>query len=300
MSQAEQKELFQLPRNPSTLTVGEGLDLLWRFHLSGKASGLTFLSNRKAICRALGHKRIDQVNEVDIARYKEARGLTVGTGTVGHDHTVITLLFNKLYAWKRKRLTIEGIDFSNLSLPGDHPTFGIGKKKAPPRNVVITPDEFSRLLEHSTDRLIEVLYFAIYTGIRRGDLMKLTLGNYNMETNQIEFVQNKTGKWACIPANKRVKEIITRAAKEQRKTILDFTNFDFEWRLAKHNAKLKHKQFRDLRRSLATTSYKLCKDPRKVRDLLGHASERTTMEVYVVTEKQDLLPLVRNQEKVFA
>lgn len=293
-------ELFSSIISYPRLTVSDGLELLWRIHLNGKPSGLHFLSNRKALCKSFGHKFLDQLNEVDVIRHKQARLVSgVSIGTVGHDHTVITLLYNKLYTWKKKGLKIDGIDFSLISLPAYHPTLGIGKRKAPPRTVLITPEEFSRLIEHSTERLKDVLYFAIDTGIRRGDLMNLTLSNYNPQTGKIEFTQSKTKKWASIPASDRIKKIIQKAEINRKTMLLDFTNFDFEWRLAKYNAKLRHKQFRDLRRSNASEAYAQCHDLRKVRDLLGHSSERTTEEVYVISQKQDLKPLVDHIENTF-
>lgn len=297
MSEQLFDQFYSFPR----LTVSEGLDLLWRIHLHGKPSGLHFLSNRKALCKSFGHKYLDELNEVDVIRHKERRSLMgLSNGTVSHDHTVITLLYSKFYAWRKKGLKIDGIDFSLISLPAEHPTKGIGKKKSPPRTVLITPEEFSRLIEHATDRLKDVLYFAIDSGIRRGDLMNLKLSNYNPETGKIEFTQSKTGKWASIPASERIKKIIKKAEINQRTLLLDFTNFDFEWRLAKYNAKLRHKQFRDLRRSNASEAYAQCHDLRKVRDLLGHSSERTTEEVYVISQRQDLKPLVSHVERTFS
>lgn len=295
----EQLELFHIPYG-SEMTVQEAFELLWRSHLSYKPSGSTFMANRKALCRSIGHKAIHLVNEIDIIQHKESR-LRAGfkLGTVYHDHTLVTLLFNKFYAWKRKGIVIDQIDFSKIKLPREHPTIGIGKKKPQPRKTIITPNEFSRLIEHSTDRLRDIIYFAIYTGIRKGDLVRLKIGNFNTTTNQIEIIQNKTGKPLSLPTNDRLKRIILAAIKSGHKHILDTVNFDGEWRVAKRKAKLGHIEFRDLRRSASSEAYRYCKDPRKVRDLLGHASDRTTMETYVITESQNLKPVVRHLEKVF-
>lgn len=295
----DQLELFP-PVYNSLLTISEAFEILWKAHLSYKASGRTYMANRKAWCKSIGHRHLHTINEIDIIKHKEERlNAGKGLGTVFHDHGLITLLFSKFYAWKRKGIAVEGIDMRMIELPREHPTIGIVRKKSPPRTTVITPNEFSRLIEHATDRLRDIIYFAIDTGIRQGDLLKLKVGNYNLTTNQIEFVQRKTGKWLSIPVTSRVQKIITDAAKSGMTYILDAVNFDGDWRKAKKRAGLRHIQFRDIRRTGASEAYRVCKDPRKVRDLLGHASERTTMDVYVVTKKEDLRPVVKHLEKVF-
>jgi hypothetical protein len=63
-------------------------------------------------------------------------------------------------------------------------------------------------------------------------------------------VQAKTGKEYSLPINEVMWDLI-RTAPEER--LLDFTGFESRWKRTVKRASLKGLQFRDLRRTAATT-----------------------------------------------
>jgi hypothetical protein len=58
----EQLEIW--PIESTTLTVSQAFDLFWKIHFQNKPSGKTYLSNRKALCRSFGEKRLRDLSSV--------------------------------------------------------------------------------------------------------------------------------------------------------------------------------------------------------------------------------------------
>ncbi len=287
------------------VTVAEGFSLLWQYHLATKPCQRQYRSNCKALIKSFGNKLMANVTEVDVIQHKEARlrGINgfraVGPGTVFHDHTLTTLLFNKMAEWRRRRMVFDGIDFSDLKLPSENPTKHIQKKKAPPRTTIVNRNEFSRLLEHSTDRVREIIYFGMHNAIRPGDLARLEVKAWNENRGRLEFTQHKTGKFQSLPISRQQREVIREAAKVGRQHILDFTNFKKEWEAARRKAKLWHIQFRDLRRTAINEVTRYSGNPMHAQRIAGHASFRTTVEHYVVMETIDLGTDIKHLSKKF-
>jgi integrase/recombinase XerD len=61
-----------------------------------------------------------------------------------------------------------------------------------------------------------VLILAINLGMRSGDIMKLKFGNIKWDTNHIEYVQQKTSKFMCLPLTKNIKFALLDYMKNSR------------------------------------------------------------------------------------
>ena len=301
----QQLELFDLPKSPDRITVSDGLDILWRLHLGNKPSGRTYMSKRKALCRSMGHLFMDSVYDIDFENHRNARlnGLNgfsrVSIGTVFHDHSLLSLLFNQFRKWHRRGMKYAGVDFSKVKLPEENPTAGIRKVKAPPRKRIVTPDEFANLIEHSDEDMKEYLYIAIDTIIREGDLARLKPSNFNRFTDMISIVQGKTDKEQIMPATDRVRNIFLKAQREKRVFVLNSVNFRKRWETIRARSKLGDIQFRDLRKSGLNIAYRFCKDPKACQSLAGHSNMRTTLDHYILENKNDLKPLVNYIANVY-
>ena len=249
---------------------------------------------------------MDTITEVDVEQHKAARLHGMGghrcvkLGTVFHDHTLIHLLFEKFLEWKRRQMVINGINFRNVKLPETNPTTYVRKTKPPPRTKTFSKNEFSHLMEHATDRLQDIIFFAIHNAIRPGDLQHLKVKDWNCNKNQLEFTQAKTGKFQSLPITRQMHKIIRRRAKEGKEFILDFTNFRFEWYNARKRAKLLDRQFRDLRRTTIDEITKFSGDPLHGQRMAGHTSMRTTLEHYVIWQTVDLRKDVRHLSEKFS
>ena len=292
-------ELFNEFENKNRLTISEAFTVLWKLHLEGKPCQRALTSHRKKMIRFFNNKYIDSITEFDFKRYKDARlsgsfGRRVQIGTVWHSHTLLTLLYSKFYEWKRRGIQVEGIDFRDVNLPMEAPTKYIKKAKAAPRSRIITPEEFSKILEHADEDLKKTFIIAIDTGIRPGDIVRLEKSNYNPYTDNIEFVQHKTGYLNKIPVTNRVRKIFSETNK---KYVVDAVNLRSRFEKCRRDSKVNF-QFRDIRRTCITTAYRNSKDIKLCQFLAGHRDPRTT-DLYIVSSREWMKPAVKKIEEIY-
>lgn len=290
---------------PFRLTLYEAFDLLWAAHLEGKPSGASFLANRKALVRSFGGKYLDEITPFDFRKHRQDRlagqngHRQVRLGSVFHDHGLMHLLFSKLTEWKREGMRPGDINLSHLALPTHFPTVGSKKKRGPKRKVVATPEEFLRLCTASTARLKRTLEALVDLDIRQGDLKRLRPSNYNPYTDQVEWVQAKTGKENCVPATERVRRHFIEAREKGWEFVYDLTNIIKEFKEARHAAKVWHLTKRDLRKTAYNAALRQTKDYRIAGMLAGHATTRTGMDFYEIEFREDLKPVVAFMEKTY-
>lgn len=302
----DQLDLFPLA-SPGRITVSEGFDLLWKYHMAGKPSAKQFNSNRKALCLSIGNRYLDTLTPFDVRRHKQNRlqGTgpfiqPVGTWAVFHDHTLIALLYNKLVEWKRDRIKMDGIDFGLFILPPINPTIGIKKKKGGMRKRIALPNEFAKLMEHADHDLADLITALLLTAARLNDALLWKPENYNAYTDQIEWQQHKTGKWNCVPANRKLRAIFSKANKEKREFVFSARN------LRERYAKLLKKcgitnlhLGRDFRKTMYNVARRKVHNPDIPRMILGHSSIRTGEEHYYIEERGELRPVINFVAKTY-
>jgi hypothetical protein len=300
-----QLELFALSDTPTHLTVGEAFDLLWEGHLKHKPAGASYLANRKALCRSFGSTYVHSLQDIDLIEHKTNRlkGLngfrTVGLGSVFHDHGLLRLLYSKLAEWKRRRAKINGIDLSFIVLPTEYPTVGVKKVKPPKRKVIATPGQFLALCQNATPRLKRTLEGLIDLDIRQNDLRSLRTSHYNPYTDQVEWIQSKTGKENCIPVSNRVRKHFIEAREAGREFVYDTTNSRKEFEEAKRTAKLFHITLRDIRKTAYNETLRHTGSHHLAGMVAGHASTRTGIDYYEIEFREGLRPVVAHIEKTY-
>lgn len=306
MSEQLELGLFPLSAMPQRITVDEAFSVLWKGHLSTKPSGRTYTPNRKALCRSFGRRYFDTLTDLDFQRHRESRlegsdgRPAVGIGTVFHDHGLLSLLYAKIAYWKKRRAVVDGIDLSELALPIESPTKGIPKTKAQKRRRVISPDEFARLQEHADPDLRELFYVLTDTMVRLGDALRLRPEHYNPYTDQIEFIQHKTGKLQIIPPSWRVKKSFVKARRLGLPFVYSAVNLRARFEATLKAAKVSNVQLgRDFRKSGYNVGRRFCKDPEISRQHAGHTSSRTGDDHYYIEEREDLRPVVLHVEKIY-
>lgn len=261
--------------------------------MKGKSSERTFNSNRKAWCKSKGPVYLDSITEIDVdAHISWRRILGCGPQTIRHDIKILTLLFNKIRRWRKKKIELLGLDLRHLALPEENPTSETRLPKVHPRQRIITPNEFSRLIEHSTDRLTDCIYFAIDTGLNEIDLRRLKVSDYCAISNTVTINRHKTGKQIKIPLTKRCRAIVMSAKLRGQEFVLNFVNQRYDWDQARKNAGVDC-QWRDLRKSMANIVYeKSNHDIKPVQKLLGHVTPLTTWNHYIVDDISDIKAIV--------
>lgn len=231
--------------------------------------------------------RGDEVTFLDVEAHKKSRAHL--PSAVFHDHGLISLLFNVLANWKRRRVRLPNFDFAGLLLPQESPTLGLRKKRTRPRRVRLTPDQFAKLIEHSTERLRDSLILALDLGMSACDLDRMEVSWLNESTGLIEWTRQKTGQFVAVPPTPRVKRIFEKA----NGRVTDPTNRRKEFEEARRKAGCPGIQFRDVRK---TTVNEAIESQGRIEDgqaIAGHASSRTTVDYYRIKNTWDLNRVVR-------
>jgi integrase len=80
------------------------------------------------------------------------------------------------------------------------------------RDRVLSPEEFQRMLEVAPDYFKPVLSCAYYTGMRKGEILRLTWDRVDLKTGFIRLkdTDTKTGKGRSIPIGRELREMLQR------------------------------------------------------------------------------------------
>lgn len=267
-----------LERPAELMSVEEAARLYMIHHGSKKPSAVNYERVMRKFSAMYSGRTVDSFSYLDVEAYRRARGKDgISPSSQNREHTIITHFFNCLRKWKRLKV------IPNVRLPEGNPGSEVPRvsEKQFRRKRVLSPQEFDQFLKSATIQVRRVCLAAVHTGLRRKDLMALTLDNVNTITSTLEGEQSKTERPYAIPISPTMFEIIETAPDH---FILDFTNWHKEFARAKQRAGIDF-QFRDLRRTAARAMLVQGTDIATVSSFLGHATLAMT-ENYVQAEPE--------------
>jgi len=156
----------------------------------------------------------------------------------------------------------------------------------------LTEDEEVRLLDSCPDHLRPIVLTAMYTGLRKSDLLALRLGtDVDMESRLIRHKQAKTGTSVDLYIVDEVNEVLRELTKDKKPGDLLFSYKNkgiedpktaFNHAVAKagildpHQERIQDLTFHDLRHCFACKLIKAGVDLFTVQKLLGHKSTKMT------------------------
>jgi integrase len=264
------------------LLVEDAADLFMRFHgapREARKNAGQFARYVRLIKHAWSGRYVDTLIGDDMRNYRLWRKTTGGVAesTINREQTAIITMFNKLAEWRRS-----GRIPKNLVLPEQNPGKGVKKVNEDRfiRNRLMTDGEYHSLWSVADERLRRILLAVMNLPLRLADLKGLRKTQIDHRFAQFRGVQAKTGKEFALPINAQLWELVRSAAGD---LILDFTGFAKRWKSALRLAGLHPKgerpliQFRDLRRTAATTLHESGVSLRTISAMLGHQSMTTTI-----------------------
>lgn len=299
----EQTEAFRTPPVADRLTLSEGFDFLFRHHLDGLPCARPFNSNRKALCKTIGHIWFDELTELDISnkhiRFRRSQGKS--PQTIRHEIKLVVMLYNNLRRWKKKKFVLDGFDFAGLRLPEECPANDIERPRAFPRKQTISQNDFSKWCEHCIPRLLERTYFAMDFGLTPVDMRILETSKYNPTTDCLRVRRNKTHNEEELPVTNRCRSIILKAIAEKRRFILDMTNHDKDVVATRKASGVYFWFGRDIRTTYYNEILRATnRNYRAAQRAMVHSDSRTGPQHYEVSDGEDLRPAIRKLERRFA
>jgi integrase len=227
-----------------------------------------------------GKKTLDAISPIDIERMKtelkkgvNKRGKPFAPATIKHQLVIIRRLYNLARKWDL--------------YDGKNPIDSVSMPKVDNQQTeFLTDEELTRLLDtleswHSQDT-VAFIKFALYTGLRRGELFKLQWEDVDFERGMLTLRDPKSGKTESIPVSMMALEVVKSLevtslfvfpGKDGRQRV----DFSGPWQRIRKAADLPAGfRFHGLRHHFASTLVSNGIDLLVVQKLLTHKDAKTT------------------------
>jgi integrase len=154
-----------------------------------------------------------------------------------------------------------------------------------PRTHWLEAGQIIQLVDQCSPRLRPVVQVALLTGLRLGDILRLTWHRIDFEQGLIRIMQGKTQTPLLLPMSEALAEVLRGIPRDMDSPYI-FSQYGrsrrFGWvrtdfGKAIRAAGLAGTRFHDLRHTAATQLRRLGRDLQVVQQLLGHKTIRTTM-----------------------
>lgn len=145
------------------------------------------------------------------------------------------------------------------------------------RTRYLTYEEWDRLLAAADHRLKPILICAVFTGMRKGNILDLDWRQVKLAHRRIDMqVKGNKNHQVRIPPQ-LLAALSTTSVDERIGKVFDTTNFEKRWRAAVKAAGLDDLRFHDLRHTFASWARQNGADIADVKDALGHSDISMTM-----------------------
>jgi integrase len=146
---------------------------------------------------------------------------------------------------------------------------------------ILTEDEELRLVDASPAYMKAIIFCALNTGMRRGEILNLRWDRVDFERRTIRVDRTKSGKPRCVGINTTLLELLRRRRMEEPRSELvfpslrtgrAFVEIGKAFRRACKSASITGLRFHDLRHTFASRLIERGVDIVTVKELLGHST----------------------------
>lgn len=222
----------------------------------------------KLLRERFGGMLLDEITPLDIEKYKSARRKLVGPATVNKELACFKTMFSKAVIW---------------NLATENPVKRVSLFREPPGRVrYLSRDEIDRLLFEAADHLKPIIIVALFTGMRKSEILKLTWRDIDFDHRLIYVRNSKNGSAREIPmAREVVAALETLPVTEHRVFTADghrpVTSIRTGFENAVKRAQLQDFSFHDLRHTFASHLVMNGVELLTVKELLGHKTLAMTL-----------------------
>jgi len=281
---------------PSSVTVGQMLDKYGREVSSTKRGSAWELKRIAAFQRLrIAQEPLSSVDATHIAKWRDERFLSVSSGTVLREWTLLSHAFSiAIREWRWLAVS---------------PMAGVRRPiEPPPRERIISDDEQARLLhwfgdryDTATGRVGAALILALETGMRAGELIGLTWDKVDLGNRVATLPMTKNGSARQVPLSPRAVEVMQAllpqvgvggilAGDTQSVLRLNGQQLDALWRKGRDKAMVADCHFHDARATAVTRLAKRL-DILDLARMIGHRDLKSLM-VYYRKSAADIAPLL--------
>ncbi len=141
------------------------------------------------------------------------------------------------------------------------------------REVFLTVEQVREIAQHCTEQVQAVIWFALLTGARRGEILKIRAEHIGVDTITLPASHTKTNRMRVIPIIPALRPWLKHFP-----VSITFEGVKTSWQRARspEKANMPHVNFHDLRHSCASIMIGLGVDLYTISKILGHANVTTT------------------------
>jgi len=206
--------------------------------------------------------KIDHITPALVNQYKQERRQSVSPGTVNRELACLKTIFN-------------------LAIQNDKALFNPVRKvkfyrEPQGRLRFLSKAEAKRLVEVCNPIIHPLVIVALYTGMRRGEILNLCWQDIDWQNQNIWVREGKSGKGRYVPLLPSVTKVLRNVPKTGEKI---FTGRKYRWHFEKaiKQTGLTDCTFHTLRHTCASWLIMEGVELNTVRELLGHSTYRMTL-----------------------
>ena len=139
------------------------------------------------------------------------------------------------------------------------------------REIFLSVAEVQQIAQHCTVQMQAVIWAALLTGARRGELLQIRKEDIGTDTITLPSSHTKTLRARVIPIIPALRPWLEYFPVE-----VNFYGVQSAWRRARVKARMEHVNFHDLRHSCASIMLGLGVDLYTISKILGHSNVQTT------------------------
>jgi integrase len=221
------------------------------------------------------HFKIERLKETvgskdKIDLKKEDDPKTISAATVNRQLDVLSGIFNKAVVWGKLQV---------------NPMKSVQSLKVPPGRLrFLEKEEIVKLLSNCTKNLKPIVILALFTGMRRGEILGLKWHDIDVKRNIIILLDTKNGDKREVPMNEQVKTALIRVRKHPESAYIFCNNKGVpvhdirkSYSTALEKSGITNFRFHDLRHTFASQLVMAGVDLNTVRELLGHKDMTMTL-----------------------
>ena len=184
-------------RQKQQLTFIEAADKYFDIHLSKKKSAKKTKCTIECLKRYFGNKPLARITTADIQEFYNKRMAETTPSTANRHLTVLHAIINKMLRLKLYR--------------GENPCIGVAKHKDnPARTNYLTKEQIRDVLTYISERSQNMVAFAIGTGMRLGEILRLDWKDIDLTNNIIHIYISKSGYQREVPIMPSLKELLLK------------------------------------------------------------------------------------------
>lgn len=251
-------------RRKPTITFSEMAAKFMELHGQYRAVSWKYMLAK--IVKIFGPKRLDAITVEELQQYYHQKSNETSVATANRNLTLIKSVFSRAKEW--------GL------FQSENPASLVKCGRETNRRLrFLDENEIRQLLASCEARLLPIISCAIMTGMRKGELLRLSWENINMEQGIIYILESKSGKPRQIPIAPQLREVFLNLGPKISGLVFELPEISLRRFFARalKDAGIANFRFHDLRHTFASHFIMRTNNLPVLQQILGHASPQMTL-----------------------